>query len=76
MSLEQLGKTLLLFAALLAVAGLVMYFLGKGLGIPRLPGDIFYRRGNFTFYFPVVTAIVVSVILTVLLNIILWMIRR
>jgi Protein of unknown function (DUF2905) len=38
------------------------------IGVPfgRLPGDIVYRRGNATFYFPLVTSIVVSVILTLI----------
>ena len=52
------------------VGGLV--FVGIGLlimaGLPfgRLPGDIVYRRGNATFYFPLATSILVSIILTVL----------
>jgi hypothetical protein len=38
------------------------------LGVPfgRLPGDIIVRRGNFSFYFPVVTSIVLSILLTLL----------
>jgi hypothetical protein len=43
-----------------AIGGLVM------LGVPfgRLPGDFSYRRGNFSFYFPLATSIVVSIMLT------------
>jgi hypothetical protein len=58
-------------ARLLVVAGLVIAGIGvlMMLGVPfgRLPGDIVIRRGNATFYFPLVTSIVVSVILTLLM---------
>ena len=59
--------TFLLLAGLViaAVGGLMM------LGVPfgRLPGDFSYRRGNFSFYFPLATSILVSIILTLLLTI-------
>jgi hypothetical protein len=55
---------------LLVVVGLVVAGLGLlimiGLPIGRLPGDISYRRGNTTFYFPLATSILLSIILTVL----------
>jgi hypothetical protein len=38
----------------------------------RLPGDIVYRRGNFTFYFPLIT----SVVLSLLLTLVFWIIGR
>ncbi|HAG07901.1 MAG TPA: DUF2905 domain-containing protein, partial [Peptococcaceae bacterium] len=38
-------------------------------GIGRLPGDIVIRKGNFTFYFPLVTSIILSIVLTLLLNV-------
>ena len=39
------------------------------LGVPfgRLPGDIYVRRGSFSFYFPLATSIVLSILLTLLL---------
>jgi len=57
------GKLLLVIGAIVAGIGLLMM-----IGVPfgRLPGDIVYRRGNATFYFPLVTSIVVSVILTLI----------
>jgi hypothetical protein len=55
----------------LVVAGLLVAFVGLlvmlGVPIGRLPGDISYRRGNTTFYFPIVTSIVASILLTLLL---------
>jgi Protein of unknown function (DUF2905) len=56
---------------LLVVVGLLVAFIGLlvmlGVPIGRLPGDISYRRGNTTFYFPIVTSIVASILLTLLL---------
>jgi hypothetical protein len=58
---------------LLVVVGLIVAAVGAliiaGVPIGRLPGDLIYRRGNATFYFPLVTSIVVSVVLTVLMAI-------
>lgn len=56
----------------LVVVGLVIAALGAlimlGLPIGRLPGDIAVRRGNFSFYFPLATSIVLSVLLTLLFS--------
>jgi hypothetical protein len=67
MDLSALGRLLLFIAVLIAVVGLVLVAVGRGL-IPRLPGDITIERKNFRFYFPLGTSILVSVVLTVLLN--------
>jgi DUF2905 family protein len=57
------GRTLVLIG--LAIAGLgLLIMLGVPLG--RLPGDFAVRRGNFSFYFPLATSIVLSIILTLL----------
>jgi hypothetical protein len=57
-------------ARLLIVAGIVLILAGllikAGLPIGRLPGDIVIRRGSGTFYFPIVTSIVISIVLTIL----------
>ena len=59
-----MGRTLFLIGVAIAGLGLVMM-----LGVPlfRLPGDFYVKRGNFSFYFPLATSIVVSIILTLLL---------
>ena len=67
-----LGRILITVGLLLVVAGIVVSLLGRFTPAGRLPGDIVYRRGNFTFYFPVVTSIVLSVLLTALL----WLFNR
>jgi membrane protein implicated in regulation of membrane protease activity len=64
--MAELGKTLVLLGILVAAIGLVLWSgIGRG-WIGRLPGDIHVRRGNFQFYFPVVTCLIVSVVLTLL----------
>ena len=60
-----MGKLLVLLGV--GIAGLgVLVMLGLPLG--RLPGDVVFRRGNFTFYFPIVTCIVLSLLVTLLLT--------
>jgi len=67
-----LGRTLIVLGAVLLVAGLAIHFGGRFLPFGRLPGDIVIRRPNATFYFPVVTSILLSVLLTV----VLWFFQR
>jgi hypothetical protein len=67
MDLSGLGRLLLVLAGVIAVVGLVLLAVGRGL-IPRLPGDIAIERKNFRFYFPLGTSILISLVLTVLLN--------
>ena len=56
---------------LLIVLGLVIVAVGVlvTLGVPigRLPGDFTYRRGSFSFYFPLTTAILASILLTIIM---------
>ena len=59
-----MGKTLVLIGLAIAALGLVMML---GLPLFRLPGDFYVKRGNFSFYFPLATSIVLSIILTLLL---------
>ena len=70
--MNELGKMLFLLGVFIALVGLLLWT-GYGRSwIGRLPGDIHYSRGNFTFYFPLVTCILLSLLLTL----ILWMFRR
>lgn len=67
-SLAPLAKMIIIFGFILVVLGSLLLLAGKIPGIGRLPGDIFVQRGNFTFYFPLVTSILLSLLLTVILN--------
>ena len=66
--LSAAGKLLILGGLVLAGAGVVLLTAGRIPLLGRLPGDIYVQRGNFTFYFPLVTSIVLSVLLTLVLN--------
>ena len=65
---SDLGRLLVIVGGLLAVLGVIILLAGKVPFLGRLPGDIFYRRGGFTFYFPIVTCLVLSLILTLVLK--------
>ena len=72
-SFRELGRMLLLLGGLLIVTGAFFYFGGKlPLRQGRLPGDIVYKGDHTTFYFPIVTCLVVSLVLTVLF----WLINH
>ncbi len=67
----DLGRTLVLIGGLLLGLGLVLILAGKlNLPIGRLPGDIVLRGKNTTFYFPLMTCIVLSILLSLALYII------
>ena len=65
--MHDLGKVLIAFGLLIVLAGLVLLFVGRVPWIGRLPGDIHYQRGNFTFYFPLATSLLLSIVLTLIL---------
>jgi hypothetical protein len=65
--LRELGRALVILGAVSVVVGSVLYF---GIRLPfrlgHLPGDIIHRGEHTTFYFPIVTCLVVSVVLSFL----------
>jgi len=70
--MNEMGKFLVVAGLLIALAGAWLWS-GFGRGwLGRLPGDIQYSRGNFHFYFPAVTCLILSALLTL----ILWLFRR
>lgn len=67
--MNELGKMLVVLGAILVVVGAILWS-GFGRGwLGKLPGDIHVQRGNFNFYFPVVTCILLSIILTIIMRI-------
>ncbi|MFZ9520871.1 MAG: DUF2905 domain-containing protein [Silvanigrellaceae bacterium] len=60
------------------IAGALVFIIGllwqyrESLGLGNLPGDIVFKRGNFSFYFPLAT----SLLLSVLLSLLMWFFRR
>jgi hypothetical protein len=69
--MADIGKMLVVLGIVIAAAGLVFMLLGRtNLPLGRLPGDILYRGKHTTFYFPVVTCILLSVVLSLVLYLI------
>lgn len=58
-----MGKALVLLGLGIAALGLLVM---TGIPFGRLPGDIVIRRGNFSFYFPLATSIILSILLSLL----------
>jgi hypothetical protein len=72
MSMNELGKVLVVTGLLIAGVG-VLIWSGFGRGwMGRLPGDINYSRPNFSFHFPLMTCLLISLVLSLLL----WLIRK
>lgn len=71
--MTNLGKLLIVFGGVLAIVGVVVMLAGRAnLPVGRLPGDIVYRGKNTTFYFPLVTCILLSLVF----SIIVWLIGK
>jgi hypothetical protein len=60
--MNELPKALMIIGGTILVIGLIMHFIGK------LPGDIVIKKGSTTFYFPIVTCIVISIVLSLLFS--------
>jgi hypothetical protein len=58
----DLSKILITIGAILLIVGILLKLIGK------LPGDILIKKGNFTFYFPIVTCIIISIVLSLLFS--------
>jgi hypothetical protein len=67
---SDVGKALVALGLLIALAGVVLMLVGRVPWLGRLPGDIHFQRGNFSFYFPLATSLLLSVVLTLLLYIV------
>ncbi len=66
--MTEIGKMLFVLGIVIAAAGLLFMLLGRtNLPLGRLPGDILYRGKHTTFYFPLVTCILLSVVLSLVL---------
>jgi uncharacterized protein HemY len=63
--MENLGKILMLFGLVFVFFGLLFLFLGRLPYLGKLPGDIFIKKENFTFYFPLATCLLISLFFSV-----------
>jgi uncharacterized protein HemY len=70
--MNELGKVLVVIGLMIVGIGLLLWTgIGRG-WLGRLPGDIHYSKGDFSFHFPVVTCLLISLVLMV----VLWLIRK
>jgi len=60
----QLQKWFIIIGCVLIVIGFCLSWLLKS-GVGRLPGDIYIKKDHFTFYFPIVTCLILSIIISV-----------
>ncbi len=67
---EGLGRILIIIGAIILVLGLLLVFGGRIPLLGRLPGDILIRKDGISFYFPVVTLLLLSLVLTVIINLV------
>ncbi|MBI5183422.1 MAG: DUF2905 domain-containing protein [Nitrospinae bacterium] len=65
--LSSFGKVLVLLGVILVIVGSIFLFAEKLPWVGKLPGDIYIRRKNFIFYFPITTSIIISTILSFIL---------
>ena len=64
---SSLAKMIIGIGIFLLIVGGLMLLLGK-VGFGKLPGDIYIKKDNFTFYFPLVSGLLISLVLTVIAN--------
>lgn len=67
---SSFGKILMVLGIVIFLMGGLILAAGKVPYIGRLPGDIYIKRENFTFYFPLATGIIISIVLTIVLNLV------
>jgi len=69
---QQFGRILIFAGILIALLGVILLFGDKIPLIGKLPGDIYIKKKNFTFYFPLAT----SIVLSILVSLILYLLRK
>ncbi|HKN01050.1 MAG TPA: DUF2905 domain-containing protein [Candidatus Binataceae bacterium] len=67
----DIQRFLIWLGLVILVAGIMWPILSR-IGLGRLPGDIVFQRGGATFYFPVVTCLIISIVLSALF----WLFNR
>jgi hypothetical protein len=70
--MQDFGKLLVILGVVVTIAGAILWKTGGLGGLGHLPGDIYVRKGNSSFSFPIVTCLIISAVLTLLS----WMFRK
>jgi hypothetical protein len=74
--MTDVGRLLVILGFIIVALGIVILLAGRLPFIGHLPGDILIRRGGGSFYFPLVTCLLLSIALTVVLNVLTLIFRR
>jgi hypothetical protein len=74
--MEGLGKILLIVGGIIVVLGLILVFSQHIPFFGKLPGDIVIKKEGFSFYFPIVTFLILSLVLTIIINLIFYFLNR
>jgi len=74
--MEGIGKILLIAGGIIVILGLVLIFSQHIPFLGKLPGDIFVKKDGFSFYFPIVTFLILGVLITIIVNVILYFLHR
>jgi hypothetical protein len=64
--INNIGKFIIFLGLILIILGLIIQYLPKIKFLGKLPGDIYIKKGNFVFYFPITTSILISLIISLL----------
>lgn len=67
--MHSYAKLLIIVGVIFIVIGIFILFFPK-INLFRLPGDIYIKKNNFSFYFPITTSIIISIILTIIFSLI------
>ncbi len=73
---DGLGRILIIVGIIIVVLGLLLAFGGRIPFLGKLPGDILIKKDGISFYFPIVTLLLLTVVLTLIINFILRLIGR
>ena len=66
--MAEIGKGIIFIGIVMVIIGIILSFSDKlPFALGKLPGDIVYKKENFSFYFPITTSIIVSIVLSLLL---------
>jgi len=74
--MEGIGKILLIVGGIIVILGLILIFSQHIPFLGKLPGDILVKRDGFSFYFPIVTFLILSLLITIIVNGILYFLHR
>ena len=74
--MEGTGRILLIVGGAIVVLGLILILSQHVPFLGKLPGDILIKKDGFTFYFPVVTLLIVSILLTIIISVIVHFLSR